>query len=55
MCIFAIITLLISIDRCPEARLRAEVISLPIITDQHIDREILIRRSELLQAFQEFL
>jgi hypothetical protein len=35
----------------PEENLRAEVISLPIITDQHIDREILIRHSKLLRGF----
>jgi hypothetical protein len=35
----------------PEEALRAEVISLPTITDQHIDREILIRHSKLLRGF----
>ena len=55
VCIFAIIFLLISLIDARKKVLRAEVISLPIITDQHIDREILIRHSNICVAFQEFL
>ena len=51
VCIFAIIILLISLIDALKEVLRAEVISLPIITDQYIDRETSIRHSEQLHDF----